>query len=286
MPSARRSAADRVVRTRLREVIHFPDLTERLALRLAAVPRYTARSHFGPWLRILGRPDFTGLTGIFMPLAYVELESSDVATAPNAAVTVRGESYLARTLRPDGEVRHLVREGRHVVHGAGDAVIASSRLVNVFTRYHRDPAERRVAELPANLGMGTVPARITEVPALADLVPPGRRPDFEATSTHVWHYGQTDPNRHVNGVAYLRVLEAWTADVLADAGQDVSRVFAQRARIAYRKPCFRGERYRCVGWLVAESPLTVVAAVRKADDPPESPPAVAAELRFGVHDAS
>jgi len=284
MPRVSRAPADRVIRTKLREVLHFPDLTERLALRLAAVPRYTARSHFGPWLRIF-RPDLAGFTGIFMPLVYIELETSDVATAPNAAVQVRGESYLARTLRPDGEVRHLVREGRHAVHDARGALIASSRLVNVFTRYDADPARRRVTELPAELG-GSVPARITEVPGLDDLVPRGRRPDFEADRTHVWHYGQTDPNRHVNGVAYLRVLEDWTADVLADAGQDVGRVFAQRARVAYRKPCFRGERYRCVGWVVGESPLTVVAAIRKADDPAETPPAVAAELRFGVHDAS
>jgi len=286
MPRLARAPADRVIRTTLREVVHFPDLTERLALRLAAVPRYTARSHFGPWLKIMTRPDFAGMTGIFMPLAYIELETSDLPTTPNAAVRVRGESYLARTLRPDGEVRHLVRDGRHAVHGAGGAPIASARLVNVFTRYDPDPARRRVVELPAELG-GSVPSRITEVPGLDDLVPRGRRPDFEGgAGTHVWHYGQTDPNRHVNGVAYLRVLEAWTADVLADAGQDVGRVFAQRARVAYRKPCFRGERYRCVGWVVGESPLTVVAAVRKADDPPETPPAVAAELRFGVHDAS
>jgi len=283
MPRARQTAADRVVRTRLREVVHFPDLTERLALRLAAVPRYTARSHFGPWLRIFGRPDFANLTGIFMPLAYVELETSDLATTPNAALVVRGESYLARTQRPDGGVRHLVREGRHAVHGSDETLLASARLVNVFTRYDPDPARRRVTELPAELG-GGVPSRLTEVPGLDDLVPAARRPDFEGNGTHVWHYGQTDPNRHVNGVAYLRVLEAWTAEVLADAGQDVGRIFAQRARIAYRKPCFRGERYRCVAWMVAESPLTVVAAVEKADDPPATPPAVAAELRFGVHD--
>ena len=46
-----RNPADLVLRARYREAIHFPDLTERLALRLSSIVRYTARAHFGLWHR-------------------------------------------------------------------------------------------------------------------------------------------------------------------------------------------------------------------------------------------
>ncbi len=278
-----RNPADRIVRTRLTETLHFPDLTERLTLALANVPRYTARSHFGPWHRILGTPDFEGLTGIFSPLAHVDLAVEEVPCELGGRVSVHGEAGLARTLDAAGATRNLVRDGRHVVRRPDGVEVARARLVNVFTRYDPDPARRRVTELPASMGLGSGPSRVVEVPALDDLAPRGRRPDFAEEGLHVWHFGQTDANRHVNGMAYLRAMEGWVADVLDGAGQDLRRIYPARARIVYRKPCFRGERYRRVAWVRGEAPLVVTGAFRKADDPPDAPPAAAIELTFRQH---
>ena len=90
--------ADRVMRARLRETLRFPDLTERRALKLSAVPHYTSRAHFGLWHRRMGGPDLTAHTGIFTPLFFVEIETTDVPLNPMDALRVRGESYLAKTL--------------------------------------------------------------------------------------------------------------------------------------------------------------------------------------------
>jgi hypothetical protein len=276
--------ADLVIRARLRETVHFPDLTERMALKLSAILSYTARAHFGVWHKRLGSPDFHRLEGVFTPLVAVELEASDVSLDPQQPLRVQGETYLARTVDAEGCTRHLLREGRHTLRDARGALVARAKLTNVFTRYDPDPAKRRVTTLPASLGLGETPSRLGELPEIETLTPPGRKPDFVEAGTRVWHYGQTDANRHVNGVEYLRVMESWVADVLHGQGHDLRRLFFARARIVYRKPCFRGEGYRRCAWLRGEAPLVVAGVVCKAGDPPSARPAVAVELTLGLHD--
>jgi hypothetical protein len=284
MPAKRPEPIDRVLRGRVREPIRFVDLSERMALKLSAVSSYTARVHFGVWHRQIGMPDFRQLTGVFTPLVFVELEATDVPLDPRVPLRVEGESYLAKTLDADGAVRYVVREGHHAVSDQHGTVVARANLTNVFTRYDPDPARRRVTELPSELGLGAVPSRVTELPTLESFVPAGRRPDFVEAEPRVWHYGQTDPNHHVNGVEYLRVMEDFVADVLAARGQDLRRLYFARARLVYRKPCFRGEGYRRVAWFRGEAPPVVVGAFLKAGDPPDARPAASVELTLLQHE--
>src|SRR5262245_29316150 len=279
-----RNPADLVLRTRYREAIDFPDLTERLALRLSSVLSYVARAHFVLWNRKFGGPDFTDPTGVFTPLATVELQVEDVAVDPRQPFRVHGETYLAKSLDGHGAVRHLVRQGRHVVYDCAGRLVARARMTNVFTRYDPDPARRRVTELPPELGLGTAPSRITELLDVGALIPRDRRPDFGEERERVWHYGQTDANRHVNSMEYLRSMEQFVADALHRAGHDLRRLFFSQARIVYRKPCFRGEGYRRVAWYNGEAPLVVGGAFVKAADPPGARPAAAVELTLGQHD--
>jgi len=282
---AKRLGADRIIRSRFREPVHFQDLTERMSIRLSSVSSYTGRSHFAPWGRIIaGVHDHTDPGGIFTPLVYVDLETADVpCDAMAMRVQVRGESWLARVLDEAGAVRNIAREGQHTVVDARGTMLARARMVNVFTRYDPDPARRRVTELPAELGLGAYPSRTTEVPGVESLVDLSRQPDFTEPQPHVWHYGQTDPNRHVNGTAYLRAMEEYVADVLRGAGHDLARLFFARARIVYRKPGFRGESYRRAAWFRSEAPLTLTGAFFKAHDAPGALPAVAIELTLLQH---
>jgi hypothetical protein len=280
--------ADRVLRAQLREPIHFPDLTERRALKVSAIPRYSGRVHFEAWHRRMGGLDFTQRTGIFTPLFHVDFETTDVPLDLGAALQVRGATWLAKTVDASGAVNRIVREGRHTLvtrSGDGDAVVvARAHLINVFTRDDPDPQRRRVITLPPDMGLGDAPSRIVELPRVETLAPTGRRPDFSEAETHVWHYGQTDPNRHVSAMEYLRAMESYVADVLQRAGHDLRRMYYSRARIIYRKPCFRGESYRRVAWFRGEAPLVVTGAFYKAGDTPDGRPAVAVELTLSQHD--
>src|ERR1019366_8413919 len=191
----------------------------------------------------------------FTPLVFVEIETTDAPCDTNGNVEVRGESFPGRALDESGGVRNLVREGNHTVIDARGTILARARMLNVLTRYDPDPARRRVTSLPPELGLGSQPSRVIEVPSIETIVDLARKPDFAETDIHAWHYGQTDPNHHVNGMAYLRVMEEYVVDLLHAAGHDLTRLFAARARIVYRKPSFRGEAYRRVAWFRCEAPL-------------------------------
>jgi len=277
------NAADFVLTARLREPVRFTDLSERLALKLSALPGYLSRAHFDSWHRRLGAPDFDDMTGVFTPLHHVDVEVGDLALATRAILVVRGHSHLARILDPDGGTRHIAREGVYSVTREDGALVGRARFVNVFTRYDPDPARRRVTELPAELGLGTTPSRVTEVPRVETLVPAPRPADFDEAATRVWHYAQTDPNRHVNGMEYLRSMEDFVSCALTQRGHDLRGLFPTRARLVYRKPCFRGETYARAAWFRGEAPLVVAGAFRKGADDAAASPAVAVELTFAPH---
>ena len=287
MVRAPRNPADFVLTTRLREPVRFTDLSERLAIKLSALPSYLSRAHFASWHRRVGAPDFSDLSAVFTPLVAVELEVTDVSLGSPAMrgdLRVRGRTHLAKSLDASGAVRRLAREGHYEVSTAQGAPIGRARFVNVFTRYDADPARRRVVELPPEMNLGTAPSRLIDIPEVADLVPSGAPgPDFVDPEPRVWHYTQTDANRHVNSMEYLRSMEDFVADALAGRGHDLRVLYPARARIVYRKPCFRGERYERVAWIRGESPPVVAGTFRKAGDRPDASPAVAIELGFGTH---
>jgi hypothetical protein len=282
-----RNPADFVLATRLREPVRFTDLSERLAIKLSALPGYLSRAHFQSWHRRVGAPDFSDFSGVFTPLVFVDAEVTDLPLATptmRGGVRVRGRTHLAKSLGPDGAVRRLAREGHYDLTTDPGALLGRGRFVNVFTRYDADPVRRRVTELPPEMNLGTAPSRVIDIPDVADVVgSAGRAPDVADHEAGVWHYTQTDANRHVNSMEYLRSMEDFVAGALAVRGHDLRLLFPARARIVYRKPCFRGERYERVAWLRGESPLVVAGAFRKHGDRPDAPPAVAIELTFGVH---
>jgi hypothetical protein len=288
-PAEPRNPADFVLRTRLREPLRFTDLSERLALKLWALPSYLARAHFEAWHRRVGAPDFSSLSGVFTPLVHVDLEVSDLALGTpsrHRAVLVRGQTQLAKTLDSHGKTRHLVREGHYEVTSGDGERVGRGRFVNAFTRYDPDPTRRRVLELPPELGVGAVPSRVVEIPEVDDLLPADRvHPDFEDAAPRFWHYTQTDANRHVNGMEYLRSMEDFVSCAVAGRGHDLRTLYPARARILYRKPCFRGEGYHRAAWHRGDAPLTVAGAFRKLGDPADAQPAVAIELTLATHAA-
>ena len=278
--------ADRIHRIRLKERIHFPDLSERRALKLATLPRYTSRAHFGLWLRKFGAPDPDDANRVYTPLVYVDLESMDVIVDPLDPIVVRGEVRLARTVDDSGATRSLARDGRYLLERADGTLIARVRLLNLFTRYHRSPEKRRVTRLPDYMGLGEEPSREVVLPTVEDLLEHRGAAPLGGGEERVWNYAQTDPNRHVNGVEYIRVLEEYAATELARRGFDLSHLFLRRVQIVYRKPCFRGEFYRCEGWQHGDPPGSVSTFLRTRGEVAGARPAVAARFEVGDHQSA
>src|SRR5262249_30434745 len=144
---AQRNPADAVLRARVHEPLHFPDLSERRALKLSAILHYTARALLCLSHRHSGGAVFHAPHAVHSPLVSVEIETTDLPLDLRSPVHVRGETFLAKTLDASGQIDHLVREGRHTLLTGRDprqaAIVARARLINMFTRYDPDPVRRR-----------------------------------------------------------------------------------------------------------------------------------------------
>ena len=146
--------ADQIFSAEASAPVDFSDLTERQSVKLGAMTRYVARSHFQTWEQLRRMPDFDALTGIFTPLVCLDIEVTDAKVRPGEVLTARGKSAFGKVLNGRGEVRQITRDGLHELFGAGGQNLGSVRFVNVFTRYEKDPAKRKVLEIPVELGVG------------------------------------------------------------------------------------------------------------------------------------
>src|SRR5262249_13181357 len=102
------------------------------------------------------------------------------------------------------------------------------------------PSERKVLSLPGlDYSTRWQWRGLDEVLQL----PPSAQPldQLSMESEFVFGLAHTDSNQHVNSLVYPRLFQDAALRRFAAHGLD-TRVLAQRLEIAYRKPCFAGER--------------------------------------------
>jgi hypothetical protein len=157
---------------------------------------------------------------------------------------------------------------------------------HVMTRLFAPPAERKVLSLDVD-GESRVPhARWTWRPLDAVLEPPAGATWLDDAFTPdaadvVFGLHHTDSNQHVNSLQYPRLFQDAALRRFAQLGRD-ARVLTRRIEIAYRKPCFAGERIQIVmRAFAAGSDLGAVGAFVSASAPLERPHCVV-QARFGA----
>lgn len=118
---------------------------------------------------------------------------------------------------------------------------------HVFTNPFAPKEARKVTRL--ELPDGPIPPRVY-VPEAAEamLSPPAGATPIDAAPTVdpsviVFGLRHTDSNQHVNSLVYPQLFEEAALRRFAALGEDV-RLLARRLEIAYRKPCFAGQRAR------------------------------------------
>lgn len=190
----------------------------------------------------------------------------DGGVGPMSAVTpaeteVRTE--LARNLDESGNIRRLLLNTWLVSHAPlgkrGDPSVAGSgepQLVSraygqhVITRPFAPPGQHRVEALKMN-GEAYVPEAVGEyfppedavcVPAGAELIDTEPSDDVVPIVFGLTH---TDPNQHVNFLAYANIVESVGLRRLHELGID-KLFLARKMELGYRKPCFAGESLRVV----------------------------------------
>jgi hypothetical protein len=113
---------------------------------------------------------------------------------------------------------------------------------HVFTRLFAPPGERRVKSLPGVTALAPYAPRAFA--SMMDLDGAGAldemAPDDFAETFGLVH---TDSNHHVNSLVYIRLFEEAALRRFAKLGR-AEPLLARRLEIAYRKPCFAGDRMR------------------------------------------
>jgi acyl-CoA thioesterase FadM len=175
----------------------------------------------------------------------------------------RGGWDVAHTVNEDGQVDRLImilttevwgRIGRTYPPQPDDAGEATcvGRLYaeHVYTRPFGRREERKVRELPDGFGLPRIPERRIPWIDAASLVrlPRGVRPLEEGIGPDdaaiCFGLGHTDSNQHVNSLVYPQIFEEAGLRKLRALGRGSDGPLPTAMEVAFRKPCFAGDRVR------------------------------------------
>ena len=236
--------------------LRFEDVSQDGRLVLEAIPHaLTAvwRRFWSDW-----RADLLP-TGTLPIMSRAVVENGDGPISAGAKVDADGSYHLWHTTGPDGAVDRVLlgmwsqirapigRTYGPPPQGAGEPTLAGRVFCeHVFTRPLGPPGDRRVTRLDRS-GSPWLPSeeRAWQPAEAAIELPEGASPLDPALSLDpmiiAFGIDHTDSNHHVNSLVYTRLFIEAALRRLAVHGRR-GPLFARSAEIAYRRPCFAGER--------------------------------------------
>ncbi len=197
-------------------------------------------------------------SGVIPILTRLTIHTTDQQVRVDRPFETHNGFALAHDRNADGAVTRIFMNiwcqlrgisGRLGRESTGDLSVAGTVFAeHTYTRPLAPPDKRRVTSLGGIEGLPDVPDAHYAAPvaSTAGDAPPGAQwldelmPD---TTDYVFTLDQTDSNQHVNSLVYVRLFLEAVNRRLADRGEPL-RVRAKAVDIAYRKPCFAGDRVR------------------------------------------
>lgn len=199
--------------------------------------------------------------GILPILSRLQVEGGGGPIDVRQAVQARGTFQLLRTQDEDERVRLRLdmwgelcatpgrTHGAPVAPSSGEPTPIGRMLAqHVLTRPFAPLEERNVSEIPGGLP-SDVPMHDAawKPPRSAMELPRGAKAIDDAFALDVcpivFGLGHTDSNQHVNSLVYPRLLEEAALRRFHALGLP-TKVFTRYADLAFRKPCFAGDRMR------------------------------------------
>jgi len=203
----------------------------------------------------LGKLVHSGIVGI---LTRFVIEGGQGPVGVGKPLHADGRFQLAHTVDGRGQVDRLILNmwtsawaPRGRTHGppppgAGEPISVGRVFAeHVMTRLFAPPAERKVLALPG-AELPSTRYEWRDLPAVLSLPPGAQALDAELSPDPVevvFGLTHTDSNQHVNSLVYPRLFQESMLRRLAAHGRS-TMLLARRLEIAYRKPCFAGERVR------------------------------------------
>lgn len=198
--------------------------------------------------------------GILPILSRLVLETTGGPISVRNAVEVDGQVHVAHTRDAQDQINRVVLQmnadlfgPRAHTHdpqpkGAGERVhVGRVFAEHVFTRPWGKLEERKVLALPLSDGNFVPPERVPLHDALDTLLlPQGAawlEPEFALDEAPlVFGLSHTDANQHVNSLVYPQLFEDAALRRVLSLGHETRVLLADCMDIAFRKPCFAGQR--------------------------------------------
>ncbi|AKF09255.1 hypothetical protein [Sandaracinus amylolyticus] len=201
-----------------------------------------------------------GAEGIVPILSRLQVEAGGGPISAREPVSARGTFELLRLIDDQDRQRLRVdmwaelqgtRGHTHgaAIEGAGEPVLLGRAIAeHVLTRPFAPPEERSVEQLPGELPEGMTTRDVAwRAPRTAIDLPRGATPIDDAFALDpvpiVFGLGHTDSNQHVNSLVYPRLLEEAALRRFHQLDLPTT-VLARYVDLAFRKPCFAGDRMR------------------------------------------
>lgn len=243
--------------------LRYPDVTQDGRLSVLAVPQGAGPVIWGALLADRPVSNAIAAQGIVPIMSRLIVEGGDDTLPVPPPVELRGAYQLAHTVDAAGAVDRILmncwvdvraRRGRTngpPPSGAGEPIRAGRCFIeHVFTRLFAPPAERKVLRLdlpgvppvPPDRCEWRSPEALLALPPGALPLEPELRPD---TASITFGLDHTDSNQHVNSMVYPALFIEAALRRLAELGQPTA-LLCRRIEVAYRKPCFAGDRVRVI----------------------------------------
>lgn len=237
--------------------LRYEDITQDGRLMPIAIPPVLS----GFWRSVLSKHKgamLAGQQGIVPILTRLTMSALDQRIRVDRMLEADTGFQLAHDVDPNGDVAKLYMLMWSDVRGAAGSIVprvpagplalaGTLFAEHVFTRPFGPPAQRRITrfEVP---GLPEVPELRYPAPAASTGcdAPDGGvwldelAPDVDVVFT----LDQTDSNQHVNSLVYIRIFIDAVNRRLAATGRPLG-VRTKAIDVAYRKPCFAGDRVRC-----------------------------------------
>jgi hypothetical protein len=272
--------------------LRYEDVSQDGRLMLLALP-HTIGDII--WRRILLHHPLAkmGHLGIMPILTRFVVEGGDGPVGVGRPMSARGRYQLSHTVDANGQLDRILfnmwtsaRAPRGRIYGpppegAGELIpVGRVFAEHVMTRLFAPPAERKVLSLPA--GDFSAPWQWRPLEAVLALPPDAQALDDELTpdSAEVaFGLNHTDSNQHVNSLVYPRLFQEAALRRFAAHGKKTA-VLARRLEIAYRKPCFAGQRARILLRASEDAQGFCAAGAFVSDEAPLGRPHCVIQMRF------
>jgi len=268
--------------------MRYEDVTQDGALKIGGMPHAVGLVCLGKlWFRnsmsLQTRP-----LGVVPILNRIAMETTGGPMSPRYPVEVEGAFQLAHTRDASRAINRIMLTAYAELFaplastygpapGAAAAPVHVGRAYaeHVFTRPSAPPGERKVLALPLADGPLVPGPELTFREPLTTLRLPAHAAwiDSDLTLTPspiTFGLAHTDANHHVNTLVYPQIFEDAGLNRLMDLGQDTRTLLVDHIDIAFRKPCFAGQRmYLWVRAFSLRDKVGVVAYLGLKDSAPE-----------------